>query len=206
MKKLYFFFVFLYCSRLIIPPKPDNVYDGAVYIRKLKIWEFKSEKIELLWTKEGEILKKANLKNALYNGEFVSYFENGTISEKGFYEDGFRVGKWYFYYPNGTIYLEIEYKKEPYDPNIFVLNSSFGNENGIYKRYYPDGTLEEEGYYFAGKFHQKRIRYYKNKKIHFISFYSYGKKEGTWKYFDTNQKLIREEIYQDDQLIQIKRF
>ncbi|MFN3604448.1 MAG: toxin-antitoxin system YwqK family antitoxin [Leptonema sp. (in: bacteria)] len=188
-----------------VPPKPKSVLEGAVYKKKFKIWEYRSEHKELVWNQDGKLLREANLKNNLYDGEYLQFFENGRISEKGFYEEGYRLGKWYFYYPNGNLYLELEYKKEPVDVTLFRYNSSIGNENGQYKRYYPNGVLEEEGYYYAGKLHKKRIRYYLDKKIHFIGYYSYGKKENRWQYY-FNSKLIREEFYKEDNLIKILRY
>ncbi len=205
MKKIFLLFFFLYCYRLEIPEKPQNVYKEASYNKKLKIWEYRTTTEEILWNTEGKMIHKAYRKNDLYEGEYISFFENGVISEKGIYKEGYRIGKWFFYFPNGNLYLEIEYNQQMVDSNLFTLNSSIGNEMGTYIRYYPDGRIEEEGFYFAGKLHLKRIRYYSDGSINFIGYYNLGKKENRWKFY-YKKKLIREEIYKNDQLIEMIRY
>lgn len=205
MKTIFLVFFIFSCTRLEIPLKPQNVDINAYYNKKQKIWEYRTEEIELLWNLEGTLIRKAYRKNQLYDGEYINYFENGIIAEKGIYREGYRIGKWFFYFPNGNLYLEIEYSQNSIESNPSLLNSPYGNESGKYLRYYPNGTKEEEGFYFAGKLHQKRIRYYPDGSINFIGFYHLGKKENQWEFY-YKKKLTRKEFYKDDQLLKVIRY
>lgn len=203
MKKCIIFIglVVFSCNRLYIPPKPPNVSEKALYIHRLHQWYYSDDFLELVWYANGSLYKKIEKKNNVYHGLYQVYFRNGQISQMGKYEDGYRVGKWYYYFPNGNIYLLISYQKEPYDPTIFHINSSFGNENGQYIRYYIDNTIEEVGFYLAGKLHGKRTRYYKNGKKHFEIQYQNGNKQGIAKYYDYQGNLKKMIEYKENTVI-----
>ncbi|MDW7976130.1 MAG: hypothetical protein RMI35_06195 [Leptospiraceae bacterium] len=176
IKKFYNFFLLILvisCDRLYYPPKPHGVNERAVFNSKTKMWEYKDEQKEIVWYEDGKIFREAQKKGELYHGKFKQYFRNGKVSQEGIYEEGYRVGTWYYYYPDGKFYLIINYQKEPVS-NFFFLNSTTGNENGLYKRFYPGGIIEEEGYFLGGKLHGKRIRYHKNQQLHFVMEYDQG--------------------------------
>ena len=196
----FFLFYLIHCERLYLPPKPASVFEGAVYIHRFRQWKYEDHQKEIVWFEDGKIFREAKKENQLYHGYYIQYFRNGNISQKGSYDQGYRVGEWIYYFPNGMIYLTIHYQKFPIDQNKFVLNGQFGNENGPYTRYYDNGQIEEMGVYYAGNFHQKRTRYYKNGKKQFEIIYNQGKKNGIAKFYDSNERLLREEYYKNNLL------
>jgi antitoxin component YwqK of YwqJK toxin-antitoxin module len=193
-----FLIIIISCERFYIPPKPTNIKYKAQYNHRLRQWNYDDGKNEFIWFEDGKLFRYAEKSGNLYHGKFIQYFRNGNVSQEGVYDSGYRVGKWTYYFPNGGVYLIINYNKYPADKERFSLNSSFGNENGPYVRYYDNGQIEEKGFYYAGRFHHTRIHYYKNGKKQFEILYNQGKKNGIAKYYDDQERLIREEFYQND--------
>jgi len=50
-----------------------------------------------------QLSKDTNFVNDLTSGEWIQYFKNGEVSEKGFYEKGKEKGAWIYYYLTGKI-------------------------------------------------------------------------------------------------------
>ena len=163
---------------------------------------------------EEEILIKAQLKKILYpdgnlqyEGAFVNntavgihkeYSEDGKIitgkdydSEgkllgEGYYDkNGKRTGKWKLYdnYYN-YYYCEGEYEK--------------GLKNGFWKFFYPDGSIEQEGYYNDDIPDKEWIWYHKNGNKKVEEVYMSGKLEGLFAEYDTISNIILEGEYFDD--------
>ena len=44
-----------------------------------------------------------NYKSGLPDGLYIRFFSNGSLMEKGFYDNGFKVGQWNGYYQDGSI-------------------------------------------------------------------------------------------------------
>jgi len=76
-------------------------------------------------------------KSGEITGEYITYFENGNIQEKGNYSNGIKRGEWSTYYENGQIY-----KKDLYDEN--------GKLNGPFVYFFEDGQLFQKGNYHNG--------------------------------------------------------
>ena len=67
--------------------------------------------------------------------EFVQYkWENENIKAEGNLVSGMEDGLWKYYDESGKISQEVTYK--------------FGEINGPFKHYYPNGNLSEEGFFF----------------------------------------------------------
>jgi antitoxin component YwqK of YwqJK toxin-antitoxin module len=62
------------------------------------------------------------------NGPYVRYFENGRVSEKGFYDGGNKSGDWVKYYPDTKIESKGSYLED--------------HKTGEWYYYYPDGRKE----------------------------------------------------------------
>ena len=62
------------------------------------------------------------------------------------------------YYPDGTLKRFIELDKN-------------GNENGVYKFYYPSGTLEDSAILTNGNFHGNRFLFYPDGKLYKVTNY-----------------------------------
>ncbi len=204
-KNIFVIFILIFsCERLYVPPKPPNVNEKSIYIHRFQQWHYVDDSIELVWYNDGSLYKKIEKRKELYHGTYKVFFRNGQISQIGNYNEGYRVGKWFYYFPDGKIYLIVSYEKEPYNQEIFTINGSYGNENGEYIRYYSNGKIEEKGYYLAGNLHGKRIHFYKNGKKQFEITYKNGKKDGIAQYFDLSGNLKKIVEYKDNQIINQK--
>lgn len=85
------------------------------------------------------------------------------------------------YYPDGTLKKFIELDKN-------------GNENGIYKFYYPNGVLEDSAILTNGKFHGIRYEFYKNGKLKTLTNYVNDKCRDAVDYGE-NEKLTYYRAY-----------
>lgn len=56
--------------------------------------------------------KELRVNETIVDGYNIYYWDNGTVSEKGYYKGGHQVGKWYEYYPNGALAYLVIYNKE----------------------------------------------------------------------------------------------
>ena len=70
-------------------------------------------------------------------GEYITYFENGNIKEKGNYFNGLKRGEWSEFYENGQIF-----KKDFYNEN--------GKLSGPFEYYFEDGQTFQKGNYLNG--------------------------------------------------------
>ncbi|MCS7003810.1 MAG: hypothetical protein NZM38_00630 [Cytophagales bacterium] len=60
------------------------------------------------------------IQHGFRDGIYLSYYPSGNLKEKGKYQDGERVGKWYEYYdapPPKNKKRELQYCKNPFDEN-----------------------------------------------------------------------------------------
>jgi antitoxin component YwqK of YwqJK toxin-antitoxin module len=116
------------------------------------------------------------------------YYKNGNPRSEIDYVKG-NPQKWQDWYPNGQLEFIEEYDK---DAEYYIQNKTF-QENGtpimsleltdpkrkLYykKEYHPNGKVKEEGV------------------IHFSKLVGDYQKEGVWKVYDENGKLIEENTY-----------
>ena len=128
-------------------------------------------------------------------GEWKSYYENGNLKSVNRYLKGDKHGDWKSYYENG-------------DP-ISIAHYVEGAKHGEWKLYYESGFPEETGRYVNGLEQGEWVYYYENNKIQSTGAYLplndktahlidelEEAKEGVWKYFDENEKLIEQTTFQ----------
>ncbi|MDA8670511.1 hypothetical protein N9L60_06095 [Flavobacteriales bacterium] len=94
-----------------------------------------------------ENLKSENDSTNAHDGEFLSYYENGEIKEKGYYKNGEKNGVFFSYTKTGKILNEILYVD--------------GLIEGESKEYYESGQLKEKISYEKGRKNSKTT-YYEN--------------------------------------------
>ncbi|MCB1309144.1 MAG: hypothetical protein KDK30_13220, partial [Leptospiraceae bacterium] len=112
---------------------------------------------------------------------------------------------WEHYDTEGALYLTIEYKPEPRRTFLLLEVKDYGNENGAYRRYYPDGSLEEEGYFWSGYFDGPVRRWHANGKPAMEGRYDQDNKTGTWKYYYPDGTLDHVEQYSNGKLNGVQR-
>lgn len=189
------------CERLSMPPRPDNVPESAEYDRKRSVWNVSTDQGFLQYYKDGKLSTEGKRLGGQRVGRWNWYAPDGkTLTTTGIYRNGRRDGLWKHFDDSGRLYLTIEYAPEPIDPIIGSLSIDYGNENGPYRRYYPDGTLEEEGAHRAGKKDGPMKRYHPDGSLMVNGQYDEGKKSGKWLYYRFSGDLVRIERYKDGKL------
>jgi antitoxin component YwqK of YwqJK toxin-antitoxin module len=122
---------------------------------------------------KGNILEE-NFIDDVKQGWTKVYYNDGSLKRKVFFVDGREEGIAREYSPDGTVITLIEYKKG-YILNTENINRSReGLKHGVWKQFYPNEAVKEEGYY------------------------NYGKKDGYFKEFDTTGNLLSIKKYAND--------
>lgn len=85
----------------------------------------------------GGLSVTVNEKLGNITGEYITYYENGNIEEKGSFDNGLKKGKWITYYENGQIN-----KKDSYNEN--------GKLTGPFEYYFENGQTFQKGNYHNG--------------------------------------------------------
>lgn len=185
------------CSRLNRPQPPENVPDSAEYDRRAQLWSYEQEDGHYYQYYDDGSLAAEGFRNpnGSRSGPYAFYLRDGTLTTEGEYYRNRRDGIWKHYDDDGNLYLTIEYQPEPVHPILALITSDYGNENGPYVRYYPDGSVEEEGHYVGGERHGSRRRYYRNGNLMIRGQFSEDEKDGRWLYYDRSGRLEREENF-----------
>ena len=103
--------------------------------------------------------------------EFVEYHSNGRVKSKGLVKNKKRDGTWKIFDNRGKLIKTVVYADGK------MINSSIHNDE---KPKLRDGSA---------------VTYHKNGRIKETGKYSKGKKNGTWKEFDSRGKLLKVKIY-----------
>ena len=118
------------------------------------------------------------------DGPVVLYHNNGRVWIEATYDDGRIVGKWTEYYDNGQVYRTGE---------------TFGSANGLNRiddplrtgqwlHFYPDGTLQFEGFYRNNLLVGRAVQYHPNGQVRFEGTFDNGRLSGLWvEYWDNGQ-------------------
>lgn len=186
------------CDRWNRPKRPDLVHESADYDRKRGLWHQTVDGINTVYYEDGSIAWTGKMINGLKTGLWRWYApDGGPLTTEGMYQANRRIGLWKHYDDSGRLYMTLEYKLEPFDPFLTMLHSDYGNENGPFYRYYPDGQTEMEGRYLAGKEQGPVKAYHRNGKLMMTGQYEQGAKTGTFRYYRDSGTLRREENYSE---------
>jgi antitoxin component YwqK of YwqJK toxin-antitoxin module len=189
------------CSRLVLPPLPEGVPEGASFDRRNRLWILYTADRELGYYASGKPAFTGEIHNGRRDGLWFSYAPDGlTVTTTGRYRNGRRDGVWIHRDDSGRLYVRIRYSPEPADPVLTAVSPEIGNENGPFERYYPDGQIELSGSYRAGRFDGMFRRYRRTGQLEYEGRYREGVKEGLWKIYDGSGALLREENYQNGEL------
>ena len=184
----------------------ENLIKETTYINGIEHKpEKQQQKVELKAEVKTDYYPNGNLK---YDGAFVNkipvgihkeYAENGKLiiaknysstgklTDEGLYDDkGLRTGHWKVYDTvENYLCAEGDYEK--------------GLKEGLWKFYFPDATLEQEGYYLYDEPDRDWIWYFPDGKIRIQESYLSGKLEGLSKEFDNQGNIIAEGPYFDNE-------
>ncbi len=135
---------------------------------------------------EGAPLKEefsVNNKNEL-DGEYISYFKNGTVKSQGFFSQNVSTGKWRYYFESGELRM--------------VGNVVQGKNNGLWQYYYESGGKKMEGYLEDGKRTGNWVVYASNGAKQSEGRYENNARVGIWKYYASTGGLKASEEIKED--------
>lgn len=111
-----------------------------------------------LYGVNNELLDYEVYKYGLLDSEYIYYWPNGLIRQRGSVSSGNYDGNHYYYHKNGKIYQIFLFESDRLMNVIDMRDStgkkldygSFKDGNGILKLYFSDGHLFQEGKYVNG--------------------------------------------------------
>ncbi len=165
------------------------------------------------------------------DGKWTYYFENGNKKAEGLFKENIKHGNWTYFFENSTekssgIYFNG--KKEGiwnflYEEGSLKAQAYYDHGTGIYKEFYPSGTLKMEGtnedeesegtwtYYFeTGEIEAEGMfvdglrdgywkHYHKNGQLAAEGHFNMGEKYGIWKYYYPDGSVSSEGEMKEDQ-------
>lgn len=186
------------CDRIVKIPPPEGVPESAQYDKVTGIWSDRKETgVQRSYYEDGDIAVQGKRVNGQRTGVWRTFTPGGVVASEGEFKDDWRDGTWNFFDDQGELYLKIQYTEGPTRSFGFIVTHNYGNENGPYERYYPDGSLEERGEFHGGYFEGPVIRYYPDGKTALKGQFSGDKKNGLWRYYYPGGQLMKEETYKN---------
>jgi antitoxin component YwqK of YwqJK toxin-antitoxin module len=70
----------------------------------------------IMYAENGVEIQRGNYKDGQPWGEFIYHFPNGKLASKRYFENGISVGNWVEYYEDGTLWITINYGDAYYWP------------------------------------------------------------------------------------------
>ncbi len=138
------------------------------------------------YTSEGEPLKEEFLVNdkGELDGDYTSFYEDGTIKTTGYFSKNISTGEWSYYYPNGELRM--------------VGNVENGINEGLWEYFYEAGAKKMEGSLVHGQRDGLWVIYNTTGTKQSEGYYKENKRVGTWKYYAASGGLkATEEIKED---------
>lgn len=139
-------FLFLLSSFLMLEYQKKIIrnkdFDHHIYV--LTDLKKTSKDKNYYWFKSGDIQSSFGESGGhLLHKQYLKYYPNNDLAEKGNFNKGLKVGVWKSWYKDGTL-------RE-------IINYINGSKNGSYKYYDENGNLELKGYFKNDKKHNKWI-------------------------------------------------
>jgi antitoxin component YwqK of YwqJK toxin-antitoxin module/predicted negative regulator of RcsB-dependent stress response len=159
------------------------------------------------YDKAGAVIKEARRQKGAF--DFVGYFANGAKATEGRYRDGEgKEGEWVYYWEDGSIRSRERFQ----DGNLHGrvdnyhrsgdLSSSFtyenGEETGPYCYYHPNGAKRDEGMKVQGELHGERILYRADGTVERREFYQNGVSQGIQIAYDPDGRVVDKTWYDRD--------
>lgn len=120
-----------------------------------------------IYDDNGVLLSKGIIdREGKHQRDWIDYYRNGTVKDRGKYTNNLREGKWVFYFQSGKIEQEGYYKR--------------GKEQDLWTWYYPGGNIFIEEEYYNGRLEGKYSEYDDLGNILTEGEYFDGEKEGDW--------------------------
>ena len=192
------------CERLRQPPRPNGVPEAAVRDRSVNLWMYRADDHRFyMYYETGAVARTGQMQPGtnIRTGEWRTYASDGErVTSVGVYLENWRDGIWRYFDDTERVYLTVAYQPEPKRFFGFLGITDYGNENGPFERFFPDGSLEERGVFWSGYYHGPIVRYHRNGNKAFEGNYEKDEPVGLWRYYYPEGNLEREESYRAGRL------
>lgn len=136
---------------------------------------------------DGSPFEAQGARYGFMHGDYISYYPNGQIRNKGSFFNADVHGEWEYYYENGQMSAKGSYL--------------FGLSHGEWQGWHEDGTLYSSNTYeFGSKTGEQRL-YQKNGELSNIYNYRFGELHGESRFFSYHGKLQMIRYYRHGELI-----
>jgi antitoxin component YwqK of YwqJK toxin-antitoxin module len=179
--------------------RPEGVPEDAVYNRKLNLYTHKIDGYEYRWFENGKLIAKVKLNEVgLNEGPIETYdYNTGVVISRGTYKMSEKSGKWEWAFSDGKPYYEMNFSPGVRKRKFWYPTIEWGNENGPYFRYFPNGRVSEKGMYDGGNRSGDWVKYYPDTKIESKGSYAEDLKVGEWFYYYPDGRKESMEKYND---------
>jgi antitoxin component YwqK of YwqJK toxin-antitoxin module len=125
-----------------------------------------------------------NLDTLSYDGLYISYYDNGGIESQQHFSNGLKIGKHLWFYQNGNLHAEINFFND--------------KKNGIQQEYFSNGKINYKMFFVNDTANGPITYFYENGKKKIEGTLRNNYKVGEWIYYDTNEVVLKKEIYQKE--------
>jgi antitoxin component YwqK of YwqJK toxin-antitoxin module len=186
--------------------RSGQVHEELTYVDGKKVGPVKN------YHANGKVRIEGQYEDNKPSGHWKYFFDNDQLEEEGDFKNGYRVGIWKSFDRFGTINSETDYGET-------------GKKTGIYKDYDLDGNLvleleykgeevnkyttyDSEGKVLSQAEKKKReldfVDYHENGKKRVEGKYYKGEQIGTWKFYNLQEVLVKELVYDEEGLLEGK--
>jgi antitoxin component YwqK of YwqJK toxin-antitoxin module len=184
----------------------NHIINGVGPINDL---ELENGQWKYFYARSGHLFSKGEYKNGKREGEWLWYYDDGTIKEKSNFKNGLREGESEVFYENGLHSYTCSYKNgalegsyTAYEISGYKTQSATmvnGKLEGTATAYYEDGTKKAEINYLAGKLSGELTLYTIDGKLSKKLNYLLGMRNGNSKEYYSDGKLKSEGDYKNDE-------
>lgn len=154
----------------------------------------------------GQIKKLVNFSKGKLNGEFFEFSETGELLFSGLYVDDLKEGDWNSYYRDGSKKSEDFYSKnllqgssKKYFPDgnlAEVISFESGKLQGTYQAFFPNGNLQKSVEFTNDQENGAYERFYEDGQPEILGSFAKGELNGSWENFDNLGSLISKGEYE----------
>ncbi|UTW66381.1 TonB family protein [bacterium SCSIO 12643] len=184
------------------------------YQKKVKV--NKEVSYSEIYTMKGVMYQKGYYQNKdskIRDGQFETFYSDGSLHQTGKYLNNIQVGLWTIYYPTGEKKSYGNYNAEGEKDSIWIslhqngkvkstgqyLN---GNRLGEWIGFFDDGDKEYTKHYNEeGKLHGTYVFYGSEKLVYDTGAYENGDKIGEWKYYFNSGKPSGVVVYEQGEAV-----
>lgn len=123
----------------------------------------------IMYAENGVEIQRGNYKDGQPWGEFIYHYPNGKLASKRYFENGISVGNWVEYYEDGTLWITINYGDAYYWPTghekrysktgLLIYEKMIAkNGVGFHHEFYDNGQFKEKTLFEHGP--NERTAYY----------------------------------------------